>query len=66
MGARVEVVLCGERATRAGPREPWALETWQREHKARFMELAVPYMALYGALTPQEADRVWQRMSGRG
>ena len=64
-GARVDVLLCAERATRPGPRGAWTLELWQREYKAGFMALAAPYMALYGELDTLQADRVWQRMSGR-
>jgi len=64
-GNVVDALLCAERATRPGPRYPWSLRRWQREHKSAFLIHAQTYMNLYGKSTVAQADVVWKGLVGR-
>jgi gamma-glutamylcyclotransferase (GGCT)/AIG2-like uncharacterized protein YtfP len=65
-GQLQDVFLCAEHATRPGPRYPWSLRDWRREHKPIFVENARAYMALYDTMSAAQADDVWKKLTGRG
>ena len=64
-GCPLKVVLCAERAKRTGPRYPWSLQRWQREHKATFLEQAASYMGLLGTMDTAQANGLWKSLGGR-
>jgi hypothetical protein len=62
----VDALVCADRTARADARIAWSFEDWQLHHKPGFLPMARAYMALFGTMTPTEADRIWQAMtSGR-
>lgn len=65
-GQSHDVLLCAEHTTRPGPRYPWSLHDWQREHKPTFVENVHAYMALYDTMSAAQADGVWKKLTGRG
>ena len=65
-GQLQDVLLCAEHAVRPGPRYPWSLRDWQREHKSIFVENVRVYMALYDTMSARQADDVWKELTGRG
>lgn len=40
----------------------WNLTCWQRDEKPLFMGMCQRYMALYGTMTIDEADVIWQQL----
>ncbi|WP_315983165.1 hypothetical protein [Aliamphritea spongicola] len=40
----------------------WNLTCWQRDEKPTFMSMCERYMALYGTMTIDEADVIWQQL----
>jgi gamma-glutamylcyclotransferase (GGCT)/AIG2-like uncharacterized protein YtfP len=63
-GHMLDVFLCAESGTRPGPRYPWTLSQWQREHKRTFLEQAKRYMALYGTMRAEQANLLWKGFAG--
>lgn len=37
----------------------WSYEDWVRDEKDRFLKVAEIYMAGFGVLDPEAADRLW-------
>lgn len=62
-GSSVAALYYAEADAMPGACESWSLGWWQARHKARYLAMVAPYMALYGRATIDEADELWQRLN---
>ena len=52
-------LYCGAVRNIAPMDTPWSYADWVRDEKDRFLKVAGIYMAGYGVLDPEAADRLW-------
>ena len=63
-GTRMIAVFYSEGSMVAGASETWTLDWWQTTHKPRLLPIIRDYMALFGDVSLEEADNVWERLTG--
>jgi len=58
-GPRIQARAFAATAHAAPATEIWTVEDWRRRHKAKDLREAAIWMSLYGILSIEEADRLW-------
>ena len=65
-GERIEACAFANTARAAHDQEPWSFEDWRLHHKSRALHETELWMALYGHLSAEEADRRWDAALAAG
>jgi hypothetical protein len=65
-GECVEARACATTARTVDDQAPWSFEDWSLRDKARALHEAELWMALYGHLSVEEADRRWDETLAAG
>ncbi len=66
VGERVEARAFAATLRAAHDEEPWSFEIWRLRDRARALREAELWMALYGHLSAEEADRRWDAALAAG
>ncbi len=45
-----------------GAKEPWDLEVWQTHHLSAFLKMISHYMALFGKMDIDAAEKIWEQL----
>jgi hypothetical protein len=65
-GTRVEARVFAGSGRVEPDDDEWSLEDWRARHKAKDLREAALWMALYGRLSAEEADRRWDQALAEG